>query len=190
MLAAAYVMIFTVSYHLYKWKNVKNTHGGMLLFIKLQTSAYNFTKSNTPPWVFFTFFKLYKCYEIAQTSHTTINPSPIILQSWSLFWDFLILYEIVLSPQVKEGVIISNKYGIYKLSHKLSNNLRLRILGNWEKSGNFQNFKELYPSAQSSSQNETFVNTSKKILKNKNWTFPLKRYFIWKPEFASEIFCP
>ena len=26
----------------------------------------NFTKSNTPPWVFFTFFKLYKCYQIAQ----------------------------------------------------------------------------------------------------------------------------
>ena len=24
------------------------------------------TKRNTPPWVFFTFFKLYKCYQIAQ----------------------------------------------------------------------------------------------------------------------------
>ena len=24
------------------------------------------TKSNTPPWVFFTFFKLYKWYQIAQ----------------------------------------------------------------------------------------------------------------------------
>ena len=28
--------------------------------------ACNFTKSNTPPWVFFTFFKLCKCYQIAQ----------------------------------------------------------------------------------------------------------------------------
>ena len=28
--------------------------------------AYNFTKINTPPWVFFTFFKLYKWYQIAQ----------------------------------------------------------------------------------------------------------------------------
>ena len=27
--------------------------------------AGNFTKSNTPPWVFFTFFTLYKCYQIA-----------------------------------------------------------------------------------------------------------------------------
>ena len=26
-----------------------------------------FTKSNTPPWEFFTFFKLYKWYQIAQS---------------------------------------------------------------------------------------------------------------------------
>ena len=26
----------------------------------------NFTKNNTPPWVFLTFFKLYKCKQIAQ----------------------------------------------------------------------------------------------------------------------------
>ena len=35
----------------------------MLLLAKLQ--AY-FTKSNTPPWVFFTFLKLYKWYQIVQ----------------------------------------------------------------------------------------------------------------------------
>ena len=33
--------------------------------VKSQTSIA-FTKSNTPPWVFFTFFKLRKWYEIAQ----------------------------------------------------------------------------------------------------------------------------
>ena len=38
-------------------------------FSKLQASPCNFTKINTPPWVFFTFFKLYKWYQIAQ--HTT-----------------------------------------------------------------------------------------------------------------------
>ena len=31
-----------------------------------QAKACNFTKINTPPWVFFTFFKLYKWYQIAQ----------------------------------------------------------------------------------------------------------------------------
>ena len=53
-------------YHLNHLKNVKNTHGGVLLLVKFQTSATSFTKSNTPPWVFFTFFKLYKWYQIAQ----------------------------------------------------------------------------------------------------------------------------
>ena len=52
-----------------QWKNlrnVKNTHGGVLLLVKLQASAWNFTKSNTPLWVFFTFFKLHKRNQIAQ----------------------------------------------------------------------------------------------------------------------------
>ena len=31
-----------------------------------KVTACYFTKSNTPPWVFFTFFKLYKWYQIAQ----------------------------------------------------------------------------------------------------------------------------
>ena len=53
--------------------NVKNTHGGVLLLVKLQAKSY-FTKSNIPRWVFFTFFKLYKCYQIAQRSHLLINP--------------------------------------------------------------------------------------------------------------------
>ena len=43
----------TIWYHLCNFKNVKNSHGGV-------------TKVNTPPWVFVTFFKLYKCYQIVQ----------------------------------------------------------------------------------------------------------------------------
>ena len=39
----------------------------MLLLVKLQTLACNFTKSGTPPWVFFTFLKLYKWYQISQS---------------------------------------------------------------------------------------------------------------------------
>ena len=30
-------------------KNVKNTHGGELLLVKLQVKAWNFTKNNTSP---------------------------------------------------------------------------------------------------------------------------------------------
>ena len=39
----------------------------MLLLLKLQAWACNFTKSNTPPWAFFTFFKFNKWYQIAQS---------------------------------------------------------------------------------------------------------------------------
>ena len=35
-------------YHLYNLKNVKNTHGEVLLLVKLQATACNFTESNTP----------------------------------------------------------------------------------------------------------------------------------------------
>ena len=45
------------TYHPYNLKNVKNTHGGVLPLVK--ASACNFTKNNTPSWVFFTFFKLW-----------------------------------------------------------------------------------------------------------------------------------
>ena len=34
---------------------------------KLVALACKFTKNNTPPWVFFTFLKLYKRYQVAQS---------------------------------------------------------------------------------------------------------------------------
>ena len=59
---------------IYSLKNVKNSHGGVLLLVKLQGSDYNFTKSNIPPWVFFMFFKLQKWYQIAQSvSYSNYN---------------------------------------------------------------------------------------------------------------------
>ena len=42
-------------------------------------------------------------------------------------------YQIFISPQVKQIVIISNKHGIYKLPHELEN---IRKLGNWKILGN------------------------------------------------------
>ena len=56
-----------ICYHLCNLKNEKSTHGGLLYLIKLQAKVCNSTKSNTPPLVFFTFLKLYKCYQIAQS---------------------------------------------------------------------------------------------------------------------------
>ena len=59
-------MLCAIWYHLCNLKYLKNTHGGVFLLVKLQTLACNFTKSNTPSWVFFTFFKLNGWYQIAQ----------------------------------------------------------------------------------------------------------------------------
>ena len=47
-----------------------------------------------------------------------------------IFWDFLMFYQIFLSPQVKRLAIITYKYSIYELTHELPNDLRLRMLGN------------------------------------------------------------
>ena len=55
-------------YHLYNLKNAENTYEGVLLLVKLQVLACNFTKRNTPSWVFFTFHvKIYKWYQIVQS---------------------------------------------------------------------------------------------------------------------------
>ena len=55
-------MFCAIWYHLWNFKNLKITHGGVLR-----------TKSNTPPWVSFTFLKLYKWYQIVQCIICTEN---------------------------------------------------------------------------------------------------------------------
>ena len=52
------VLNIAIWYQLHNFKNAKNTHEGALLL--------SIIKSSTLPWVFFTFFKLYKWYEFAQ----------------------------------------------------------------------------------------------------------------------------
>ena len=39
----------------------------VILLVKFQTPTCNFTRSSTPPWVFFTFFESLKLYRIAQS---------------------------------------------------------------------------------------------------------------------------
>ena len=52
-----------------QFKTVKSTHGGVLVLVTMR--AY-FTKSNTS-WLFFTFVKLYKWYQIAQRIYLKIT---------------------------------------------------------------------------------------------------------------------
>ena len=53
-------------YHLYYLKNVRNTHGRVLLLWMSIASACNFITSDTHPEVFLTFFELCKWYQIGQ----------------------------------------------------------------------------------------------------------------------------
>ena len=46
------------------------------------------------------------------------------------------------SAQLKRSLIITNKHAIYKLFHKSTNDLRLRILRHQEKLIKSQSFKE------------------------------------------------
>ena len=48
-------------YHCCNLRNVENTYGRVL------KKSCNYTKSDTPPWVFFTFFKRYKWCQIGQS---------------------------------------------------------------------------------------------------------------------------
>ena len=50
------------------------------------------------------------------------------------------IYQIFLSPQLKRCAIITYKHEIYELPHELPNDLRLRILGNYEISGKCLSF--------------------------------------------------
>ena len=66
-------MRYAIWYFLYNFKNVKNTHEGVLLLVKLQAKACNFTKSNTPSWVFFTFLNYTNGTKSRNTSY--LEPS-------------------------------------------------------------------------------------------------------------------
>ena len=66
-------MFCAIWYHLYDLKNVKNTHAGVLLLVKLQALSCNFTKSNTPPWVLWSFINFTNDIKSCKASHICIT---------------------------------------------------------------------------------------------------------------------
>ena len=69
-----------------------------------------------------------------------------------IFWDFLMSDKTFLSLKVKRSMIFSNKDGVCEFPHEFLNELSLRILGNYKRSGKSENFIELWSSPQSFSQ--------------------------------------
>ena len=87
-----YVISCAIWYHWYNLKNVKNnTHGGVLLLVKKQDEACNFTKSNAPSWVFSRFLNCTNStksrnaphmsdhYGLAEASKCTIESYPVTI---------------------------------------------------------------------------------------------------------------
>ena len=73
-------------------------------------------------------------------------------------------------PQAKRNMISSTANLVYELPHKLSNDLRLRILGNKKILRKSQIWVEMQPCAQSSFQKLNFGNSSEKTHKNRYQT--------------------
>ena len=57
---------------LYNFKNMKNTHGGALLLVKLQAKARNFTESNTPRGRFSLFLNCTNDTKSRKASHIPV----------------------------------------------------------------------------------------------------------------------
>ena len=62
-----------------------------------------------------------------------------------IFWDFLMFYQIFLSPQVKRCAIITCKSGIYELPYELLNDLRLQDLRKLGKIGKVSKLYRMIP---------------------------------------------
>ena len=93
-------------------------------------------------------------------------------------------YQIFLSPQVKRCASITYKHGIHKLTHKFPNDLRLKKLLNIKKVSKFRR-NRLVPSLQA--KMKILLTLSKKLLENRNYTFPVEPYFTRKLELVSDI---
>ena len=90
-------------------KNMKQCWEVLLFFLE---SERGFKKVN---WIL--------PFENFQTVMSTVTGSTMMD---TIFSDFLILYQIFFSPQVKRSVIISNKHGIYELPSDVTH----RVLSN------------------------------------------------------------
>ena len=75
------MMRYTIWYHLSNLKNVKNTHGGVVILVKFQAEACNVTKINTPTWSVFHVFKIGQMVPNRATHHKYAKEMGKILAS-------------------------------------------------------------------------------------------------------------
>ena len=66
---ALFLILSAIWYHLYNFKNLKNTHGMVILLFKLQVEVSNFNKSITLPWMFLRFSNYTNGTKLRKTLH-------------------------------------------------------------------------------------------------------------------------
>ena len=100
-----------------------------------------------------------KCPQTSQDSKF-LSTIPVII-----FWHFLVIQHRSEQSQVKRYLMSSITNLVHELPHEFPNDLRLRILGNWEILEKCQIWVQTQPSAQSSFQKLKFDNSCQKIHK-------------------------
>ena len=97
--------------------------------------------------------------------------------------EFLTFYQVFLLPQVKRSLIISNKLVYTSCLRSCRTTYEIRkVQDNVKTSWKYTLVLILPPPP------KRIVNTSQRLLENRNWTFPVVHYFTWKLEFFSNIF--
>ena len=137
-LITLYETLCAIWYHLYSLKNVKITHGGVLLLVKLQEScklAYKFG-------CFSRFVKLYKWYQIAQrTTYISIPQYGTYIKLFYFLWldNFVMCHRIHfhVSSVLKSFTFIVS---FSKKSQKYKNFLYARVRNNVF---SFSSFREI-----------------------------------------------
>ena len=64
---------------------MKNTNGGVSILVKLQAEACNFTKINTPPWVFSRFLNCTNAIKSRNAQHIWVNKEMLKYSNKTLY---------------------------------------------------------------------------------------------------------
>ena len=117
------------------------SHGSTLNFLLLR-GRYE------QAWVVFLYFRWQYCIgqiiaksqeeKLQNSIHGQRSSTSIATIMVTIFWDFLILYQIFSLPQVKWCIVISNSNGMHEFQDESQNDLRLRILGIFKYHENFK----------------------------------------------------
>ena len=108
-------MFYAIRYHLYNLKTVKNNHGRVLLLVKLQALACNFTKRAVLHGCLLRFLNLHKLYHIAQRitnkkDSWLVFRFDVVTHPWGiLIIKGLILFGIIISKNIRQNLIEGNK---------------------------------------------------------------------------------